>query len=854
MEDLLILIDGNSLMYRAFYALPILSTDDGVYTNAVYGFLSMMLKMIEEENPSHIAVAFDLKEKTFRNDMYEEYKAGRKPMPDELVPQFDTIKKLLSAMDIKTLGLAGYEADDIIGTLSQDASKKGMKTKIITGDRDVFQLIDDMVEVVLTKRGITDIEHYDTKALYEKYSLAPKEMIDLKGLMGDTSDNIPGIPSVGEKTALKLLAQYKTMDGVLEHADEIKGKLGEKVRDNIDQARLSRELATINREIPIEYSFDSLKYSQEGLKGSLSELNKLKLNTILKKVGQMTGAEKPESLKETEVQKFSDEKQIKSLADKLSDAEYISIYIGKDVHLSDGESEYIIPVVHNLLDEGLDIYDIMKMLKDVFESSVPKVVYDAKTLMHDIAKQGISLKNLYFDVYIAGLVLGRPARGGFKTLAENSLGHTLGSTPATVMLNLMHEQKKILDTREQHKVFGDIEMPLIPIIYDLEVTGFKIDREVLSELDAEYSARLSELTRKIYDEAGSSFNINSPKQLGEVLFENLGLPSARKTKTGYSTDIEVLEGLRDKHDIIDPIIEYRTLSKLKSTYIDGITPLITKDGRLHTTINQIGAVTGRFSSTAPNLQNIPIRTSEGVKLRKAFVASDDEHILVDADYSQIELRILAHISGDENMIDAFNSGADIHRRTSAQVFGVPEEEVTKQMRSSAKAVNFGIVYGISDYGLSRQLNIPRKQAGEFIEKYFETFPKVKEFMNGSVEFGRENGYVQTLYGRRIYLPQLRSSNYNQRTGAERVAMNAPIQGTAADIMKLAMIAVYTALEKEHLKSKLILQVHDELIIDAYKSELEVIKKLVKAQMEGAAKIDVKLTADVDTGASWYEAK
>ena len=854
MDDLLILIDGNSLMYRAFYALPILSTDDGVYTNAVYGFLSMMLKMIEEENPSHIAVAFDLKEKTFRNDMYAEYKAGRKPMPDELVPQFDTVKKLLSAMDIKTLGLAGYEADDIIGTLSLDASKRGMNTKIVTGDRDVFQLIDDMVEVVLTKRGITEIEHYDVKALYEKYSLTPKEMIDLKGLMGDTSDNIPGIPSVGEKTALKLLDKYETMDGVLEHADEIKGKLGEKVRANIDQARLSRDLATINREIPIEYSFDSLKYSDEALKDCIPELKKLKLNTILKKVGQLTGAQKPESLKETEIVKLSDETQIKALADELSGAEYISIYIGKDVHLSDGEREYVIPVVHSLLDEGLDIYDIIKMLKGVFESSVPKVVYDAKTLKHDIAKQGIELKNLAFDVYIAGLVLGRPARGGFKTLVENSLGHTLGNTHAAVMLNLMHEQKKILDTREQDKVFEGIEMPLIPIIYDLEVTGFKIDREVLSELDAEYSTKISELTQKIYDEAGSHFNINSPKQLGVVLFENLGLPSARKTKTGYSTDIEVLEGLRDKHDIIDPIIEYRTLSKLKSTYIDGITPLITKDGRLHTTINQIGAVTGRFSSTAPNLQNIPIRTSEGVKLRKAFVASDDEHILVDADYSQIELRILAHISGDDNMIEAFNSGADIHRRTSAQVFGVPEDEVTKQMRSSAKAVNFGIVYGISDYGLSRQLNISRKQAGEFIDKYFETFPKVKEFMNDSVEYGRENGYVQTLYGRRIYLPQLRSSNYNQRTGAERMAMNAPIQGTAADIMKLAMIAVYTALENEQLKSKLILQVHDELIIDAYKNELDIIKKLVKTQMEGAAKMDVKLTADVDTGASWYEAK
>jgi DNA polymerase-1 len=422
------------------------------------------------------------------------------------------------------------------------------------------------------------------------------------------------------------------------------------------------------------------------------------------------------------------------------------------------------------------------------------------------------------------------------------------------MIRLMSEQKKILDVREQNEVFGDIEMPLIPIIYDLETTGFKIDKTVLGELDAEYSGRLKEITDNIYVLAGEAFNINSPKQLGEVLFESLGLPAAKKTKTGYSTDIGVLEGLREKHGIIDPIIEYRTLAKLKSTYIDGLMPLVTKEGRLHTTINQIGAVTGRFSSTAPNLQNIPIRTSEGVKLRKAFVASDSDHILVDADYSQIELRILAHISGDENMLDAFNSGDDIHRRTAAQVFGVDEDDVTKQMRSSAKAVNFGIVYGISDFGLSRQLDIPRKQAGEFIAKYFETFPKVRQFMTDSVEFGRENGYVKTLYGRRIYLPQLRSSNYNQRTGAERVAMNAPIQGSAADIMKLAMIAVFNGLREAGLKSKLILQVHDELIIDALKSESEKAMRLVKARMEGVAKLKCELTADVDTGRSWYDAK
>ncbi len=853
MNDLLILIDGNSLMYRAFYALPVLSTDDGTYTNAVYGFLSMMLKAIDEENPSHIAVAFDLKGKTFRNEIFAEYKAGRKPMPQELIPQFDTIKELLCAMDVKTLGIEGYEADDIIGTLSRMAHDEGMKTKIITGDRDVFQLVNDDVSIMFTKRGISDIESYDNQALIEKYSFGSDKIVDLKGLMGDSSDNIPGIPSVGEKTAIKLLKQFETLEGVLEHADEIKGKLGEKVRANIDQARMSKELAKINTDIPVGITISECEF--KGIDGSsiIPELKKLRLNTILKKVSQMTG-DTPKAHKEAEIELLKDEKSIKNLCEKLDSSKHISIFIGKDVHVSDGKIEYIAPVVHSLLDEGLDLYNILGCLKPLFESDVPKVVYDAKTMMHELEKLGIKLCNLLFDVYIAGLILGRSARGGYKTLVENSLGYSAENCHAQVMMELMREQKKIIEQRQQQKVFDDIEMPLIPIIYDLEVTGFKMDKDVLASLDTEYSKKLNELTESIYEHAGQSFNINSPKQLGEVLFENLGLPAVKKTKTGYSTDIRVLEGLREKHDIIDPIIEYRTLVKLKSTYIDGMNPLITKEGRLHTTINQIGAVTGRFSSTAPNLQNIPIRTSEGVRLRKAFVASDDNHILVDADYSQIELRILAHISGDENMLEAFNTGDDIHRRTAAQVFDVSENEVTKSMRSSAKAVNFGIVYGISDFGLSRQLKISIKQAGEFIEKYFETFPKVKEFMNASVEFGRENGYVSTLYGRRIYLPQLRSSNYNQRTGAERVAMNAPIQGSAADIMKLAMIAVFNALEDKKLKSKLILQVHDELIIDTAKDELEVVKKLVKEKMEGAAKLSVKLTADVDTGNSWYEAK
>jgi len=854
MNDLLILIDGNSLMYRAFYALPILSTDDGVYTNAVYGFFNMMLKMIEEESPSHIVVAFDVKGKTFRNDMYDEYKAGRKPMPVELIPQFDVVKNLLAAMEIKSIGIAGFEADDIIGTLSHMAHKNGMATKIFTGDRDAFQLINDDVEVILTKRGISEVERYDNNKLIEKYTFGADKMIDLKGLMGDSSDNIPGIPSVGEKTAIKLLTQYETLDGVLKHADEIKGKLGEKVRDNFEQARMSRELGRIKTDVPLDVGLDSCVLKEMDGAKIIPELKKLKLNTIIKRVSRMTGSEEAKPLKEAEIIELKDEKSIKELAQKLENVKQIAIYIGKDVNVSDGDTEYVMPVVHSLLDEGLDIYEILQYLKDVFQSDIPKAVYDAKTMMHELEKQNIKLENLEFDVYIAGLVLGRSARGGYKTLVENSLGHALGNTPAFVMMHLMREQKKILASREQGRVFGDIEMPLIPIIYDLEVTGFKIDKEVLDELDSEYSQKLKELTDSIYEHADAHFNINSPKQLGEVLFENLGLPATKKTKTGYSTNIEVLESLREKHDIIDPIIEYRTLAKLKSTYIDGIIPLITKRGKVHTTINQIGAVTGRFSSTAPNLQNIPIRTSEGVKLRKAFVASDSDHILVDADYSQIELRILAHISGDANMLDAFNSGDDIHRRTAAQVMGVAEDDVTKKMRSSAKAVNFGIVYGISDFGLSRQLKIPRSQAGEFIAKYFETFPQVKEFMNASIEFGREKGYVQTLYGRRVYLPQLRASNYNQRSGAERVAMNAPIQGSAADIMKLAMIAVHTKLKEEGLKSKLILQVHDELIIDTPKSESEQVKHLVKKQMEGVAKLDCELIADVDMGDSWYDAK
>lgn len=854
MNDLMMLIDGNSLMYRAFYALPILSNDKGIYTNAVYGFLSMMLKAIEDRKPTHIAVAFDLHGKTFRHDKFEDYKAGRKPTPDELRPQFDVLKEVLRAMDISCLGIEGYEADDIIGTMSHIAHCNSMKTMIVTGDKDAFQLINDDVEVLLTRRGITQLDIYDEKMLIEKYTFGSDKMIDLKALMGDKSDNIPGIPSVGEKTAIKLLTIYETLDNILENAENIKGKLGEKVRDNKDMALLSRELATINLEVPVDVTLDDCKYQPINHDVVVPMLKDLQLQTIVKKINQMTGETQTQDFEEPELEEVSKLEEISALIKKLQDSDVVSFYIGDNVHISDGKKEYKIPILRNLLDNGFDLYNIIASLKDFFESDTKKVLYDAKKLMHTLEKHEIKLNNVTFDVFIAGLVLGRSARGGYKTLIENTLGYSYEQYPAILMHKLMDNQIKTLKMRNQEEIFYDIEMPLIDILYDVEKTGFKIDDNVLKMLDNEFSMQLTELTSSIYELAGESFNINSPKQLGTILFESLGLPSFKKKKTGYSTDAEVLDKLHDQHEIVPPIIKYRGLSKLKGTYIDGMIPLITKSGRLHTQLNQIGASTGRLSSSSPNLQNIPIRTPEGAKLRKSFVATDDDHILIDADYSQIELRVLAHMSGDENMLDAFNSDADIHRRTASEVFDVPYDEVTSQMRSSAKAVNFGIVYGISDFGLARQLDISRKQAGEYIAKYFEKFPRIHEFMNECVTFGRDNGYVQTMYGRRIYLPQLRSSNYNQRSGAERVAMNAPIQGSAADIIKLAMIAVYNELKAQNLKSKLILQVHDELIIDALKSERDKIIEIIKSQMENVAELKCQLIADVNIGMSWYDAK
>ena len=854
MNDLLILIDGNSLMYRAFYALPLMNNDSGMFTNAIYGFLNMMLKLIENEKPTHIAVAFDVHGKTFRHDKYDAYKAGRKPTPEELSPQFDVLKKILEAMDIVTIGITGYEADDIIGTLSFIAHSKSMKTKIVTGDKDTLQLINDDVSVLLTRRGITQVDVYDEAKLIEIYSIGADKMIDLKGLMGDNSDNIPGIPSVGEKTAIKLLLQYSSMDNVFDKADEIKGKLGEKIRDNKDMALLSRELGRINLEVPLEITLTDLTFDHLNQDLVIPILQKYRLNTIIKRIYQLTGGIQSVDFKEPKIIEITNIEEISKLIDDLSKVEIVSFLESDNVYISDGKTEYRFPIKHNLLDEGFDLYDLIKCLKDFFESKTPKIIYRAKKLMHAIDIHDIKLKNVVFDIFIAGLLLGKSRRGGLNTLAENTLGYNSKITPAIIMHNLMTELKKDLKTRNQSKIFDEIEMPLIDILYDIEKTGFKINDIVLKDLDKEFTHQLNDLTAQIHNLAGEMFNINSPKQLGVILFENLGLPSIKKKKTGWSTDAEVLDKLLDKHEIIAPIIKYRGLAKLKGTYIDGILPLITKEGRLHTQLNQIGASTGRLSSSAPNLQNIPVRTQDGVKLRKSFVASDDNHILIDADYSQIELRVLAHISGDENMLDAFNTNADIHRQTASQVFGSPYDEVTGRMRSSAKAVNFGIVYGISDYGLAAQLGISRKEAGEFIVKYFKTFPLIKKFMNESVLFGRENGFVQTMYGRRIYLPLLKSSNYNQRSAAERVAMNAPIQGSAADIIKLAMIGVYNELAAQNLKSKLILQVHDELVIDALKVECDEVQTIVKKKMESVVSLKCRLTVDVNTGMSWYDAK
>ena len=868
----LVAIDGNSIMNRAFYGImnsKLLMTTDGIYTNAIYGFLTILLKMINDEKPDYLCVAFDLKAPTFRHKKYEDYKGTRKGMPDELRVQMPIIKDVLRAMNITICELEGYEADDIIGTLSKKAEEEGMKTLLLTGDKDYLQLATENVTVRIptTKMGNTESTDYTPELIKEKYGIDPIQFIQIKGLMGDSSDNIPGVPGVGEKTAFSLITKYHDLDNIYNSLDEgkeldgIKGKLKEKLIENRELAFLSRDLGTIFKEVPIDFDIDDLKIKEYNSSELYNLFVRLQFKNFIEKLG-LKADENDDSKPNCDIPELN----IKDFSEiKLDGVNEISYYFknGK-LAVCVNDTEYYTP---NPSDEDL---------KKIFESDILKIGHGEKADYLALKSKGFNPKNMMFDLTIASYIL-NPAKDNYRLdeMILEVLGIVLESKKENVQLGLFdtpeNEDKKeeysryalyILKCKEKYEtelkeknqfhLFEDIEMPLMRVLAEMEFSGVLVDREIIDEFSKKLSSSVDNLTHEIWNMVGTEFNINSPKQLGEILFEKLQLPVIKKTKSGYSTDADVLEKLRLEHPIIDKILEYRTLNKLKATYIDGIIPLIKEDGRVHAKFNQTVTATGRISCTEPNLQNIPIRTEIGKELRKMFVAKEGFTFL-DADYSQIELRVLAHISGDENMIHAFNSGEDIHAMTASQVFDVPLEDVTKQMRSEAKAVNFGIVYGISDFGLATNIGTSRKKAKEYIEKYFAKYPGIKAYMDRTVKECKEKGYVETLWGRRRYVPEIKSNNFNVRQFGERVAMNAPIQGTAADIIKIAMINIEKELEDKKLESKLLLQVHDELVIETKLEEIETVRELLVRNMENVIKMDVPLKVEAEEGKTWFDA-
>lgn len=839
-----LLVDGNSLLNRAFYALPVLSTASGEYTNAVYGFFNMLFSMLDRLEPGYAAVAFDRKEPTFRHKQFAEYKAGRKPMPDELIPQFPLLKSALEEINMPFIEMPGYEADDLLGTLSLMGENSGLECCVLSGDKDVLQLVSDRTTVFLTKKGISELETYTPAFLMEKMGLEPGQIVDLKALMGDSSDNIPGIPGIGEKTALKLLGEYKNVDNLLAHADEIKGKLGEKIAAGRENALLSRQLATIDRNVPIEGGAQQFKFERADEKTLRALFTRLEFKSLLKKLP--AGEEEINKNKQSEIVQLLPE-ELPPLGEKI--AVYWSLDETGGLYITDdGQKEYYIKVCDGMLDEGVSPQSALEALSGLFNGR-KLIGFDVKALMHALNDYKCPLPEEYEDAVLAWYLL-EPLKNDYPIEA---LTEKYASGKACAVWAAFEDMLSRLEREGAGALYREIELPLLRVLFDMELIGFRADADVLRELSVEYTGRLNSLSARIFEMAGESFNINSTKQLGSVLFEKLGLPHGRKTKTGYSTDIDVLENLREQHEIIPLIMEYRQIQKIKSTYTDGLLALIQPEGRIHTTFKQTVTATGRISSVEPNLQNIPVRTDEGRNIRRAFIPAEG-CVLLDGDYSQIELRVLAHLSGDEHLIKAFNEDEDIHTSTAARVFNVPVGEVDAQMRRAAKAVNFGIIYGISDFGLASNIGVSRRQAGEYIKEYFQSYPKIKEFMDRCVSTAKEKGYAQTIMGRRRPMPELTSSNYNTRTFGERAAMNMPVQGSAADIIKAAMIKTAQALKDKNLKSRLILQVHDELIIEAPEGEAEEAGLLLKECMENVLKLSVPLKVEVKAGKSWYETK
>jgi DNA polymerase-1 len=872
----IVLIDGNSLAYRAFFALPLLNNDKGIHTNAIYGFTMILMRILQEEKPTHMLVAFDAGKTTFRHKTYGEYKGGRQKTPPELSEQMPFLRELLDAFKVKRYELADYEADDIIGTLSKKAEELDTEIKIISGDKDLLQLVSNRTTVDITRKGITEVDSYTPAFLDEKLGITPIQVIDMKGLMGDSSDNIPGVPGVGEKTAIKLLKEFETVEKLYEHLNEVSGsKLKEKLEENKDQAIMSKELATILRDAPISVEMEDIVYDGYDEQAVIKLFKELNFQSLLDKMN-IELKEEPVELRE-----LSYEIVEELNADVLSkDAALLVEIMDDHYHQADIQGFAIANETGNYFIPTKIALESSEFKKWAEDDANKKTLYDGKKAIVALQCKGVDLKGIDFDLMIASYI-SNPAeatedlatiakkKGYFDVQSDETVygkGAKRSLPPekelsehlvrkVVAIRTLREDYEKELKENSQLELFQDLELPLSFILAEMEHTGVKVDKARLEEMQTELSKRLGELEKEIHQLAGESFNINSPKQLGIILFEKLNLPAIKKTKTGYSTSADVLEKLEGKHEIIRAILTYRQLGKLNSTYLEGLLKVVNKKtGKVHTRFNQTLAQTGRLSSIDPNLQNIPIRLEEGRKIRQAFVPSKEDWVIFAADYSQIELRVLAHIAGDEKLIDAFQNDLDIHTKTAMDVFNVEAEDVTSDMRRQAKAVNFGIVYGISDYGLSQSLDITRKEAGTFIEKYLESFPGVKEYMSDVVHEAKNNGYVSTLMQRRRYIPDITHRNFNLRSFAERTAMNTPIQGSAADIIKKAMIDLAQALREEGLQATLLLQVHDELIVEAPKEELDVLKELVPRVMEHALDLKVPLKVDYAFGPTWYDAK
>ena len=873
----LVLIDGNSLSFRAFYALPLLSNHAGIHTNAVYGFAMLLEKIIKEEKPNHFLVAFDAGKTTFRHSKYSEYKGGRQKTPPELSEQFPYIRQLLDAYHIKRYELDNYEADDIIGTLSRQADEADFETIIITGDRDLTQLATDNVTIYYTKKGVTDVDHYTPKFIAEKYKgLVPKQIIDMKGLMGDTSDNIPGVAGVGEKTAIKLLNQFESVEGVYEHIEEVTAKkLKEKLINSKDDALMSKDLATINVHSPIEVSLEDTKLTlQDDTAEKIELFKKLEFKQLLADID--TSSNNEEVIDKTfEIEQDFQNVDLNDLNEAVIHFELEGTNYLKDTILKFGFYTNHQHVVIN----AEDVKDYKNLVQWLEDKNTTKIVYDAKKTYVSAHRLGINIENIEFDVMLASYIID-PSRSiddvksvvslyGQNYVKDNITVFGKGKKHHIPEESILNEHiasvteaisavtpimKSQLEDYNQIELLKDLELPLARILSEMEEIGIYTDINDLKEMEFEIQKKLDVLISNIHESAGEAFNINSPKQLGVVLFETLQLPVIKKTKTGYSTAVDVLEKLQGEHPIIDDILEYRQLSKLQSTYVEGLQKVISKDHRIHTRFNQTLAQTGRLSSVDPNLQNIPIRLEEGRKIRKAFKPTSKDSVILSADYSQIELRVLAHITQDESLKHAFINGHDIHTATAMKVFNVESDQVDSLMRRQAKAVNFGIVYGISDYGLSQSLGITRKKAKAFIDDYLASFPGVKQYMSDIVKDAKAQGYVETLLHRRRYIPDITSRNFNLRSFAERTAMNTPIQGSAADIIKLAMVKFSEKIKETKYHAKLLLQVHDELIFEIPKSEVEDFSKFVEEIMEQALVLDVPLKVDSNYGATWYDAK